>query len=42
MTRALIYAGQQFDWNVGSGGYRLFIKRAGAWIEDAKVGAWLS
>src|SRR4028118_1896783 len=28
-TQALIYAGQQFDWNVGSGGYRLFSKPAG-------------
>jgi hypothetical protein len=42
VTQALIYAGQQFDWNVGSGGYRLFTRREGAWTEDAKVGAWLS
>ena len=42
VTRALIHAGQQFDWNVGSGGYRLFTRREGAWTEDAKVGAWLS
>ena len=42
VTQALIYAGQQFDWNVGSGGYRLFTKREGAWTEGAKVGAWLS
>ncbi len=42
VTQALIYAGQQFDWNVGSGGYRLFTKRDGSWTEGAKVGAWLS
>ena len=42
VTQALIYAGQQFDWNVGSGGYRLFTRREGAWTEDAKVRAWLS
>jgi hypothetical protein len=42
VTQALIYAGQQFDWNVGSGGYRLFTKRDGSWTEGARVGAWLS
>ena len=42
VTQALIYAGQQFDWNVGSGGYRLFTKRDGTWTEGARVGAWLS
>ena len=42
VKQALIYAGQQFDWNVGSGGYRLFTRREGAWTEDARVGAWLS
>jgi hypothetical protein len=42
VTQALIYAGQQFDWNVGSGGYRLFTRREGSWTEGAKVGAWLS
>ena len=41
-TQALIYAGQQFDWNVGSGGYRLFSKRDGSWAERGKVGAWIS
>src|SRR4028119_333318 len=38
VKQALIYAGQQFDWNVGSGGYRLFTRREGVWTEDAKVG----
>ena len=42
VKQALIYAGQQFDWNVGSGGYRLSSKRDGSWTEGAKLGAWLS
>jgi hypothetical protein len=42
VTQALIYAGQQFDWNVGSGGYWLFTKRDGLWLESSKVGAWIS
>ncbi len=42
VTQALIYAGQQFDWNVGSGGYRLFSKHDGSWTESCKVGAWIS
>ncbi len=42
VTQALIYAGQQFDWDVGSGGYRLFSKTDGSWTEHGKVGTWLS
>ncbi len=42
VTQALIYAGQQFDWNVGSGGYRVFSKAGGSWTEIGKVGAWIS
>lgn len=42
VTQALIYAGQQFDWNVGSGGYRLFSKGDGSWSERGKVGTWIS
>ncbi len=42
VTQALIYAGQQFDWDVGSGGYRLFLKRDGSWTETCKVGACIS
>ncbi len=42
VTQALIYAGQQFDWNVGSGGYRLFRKAGGSWTEHGRVGTWLS
>ena len=42
VTQALIYAGQQFDWNVGSGGYRLFSKTDGSWTERGRAGAWIS
>ena len=42
VTQAVLYAGQQFDWNVGSGGYRLFSKVDGAWTERARVGTWIS
>lgn len=42
VTQALIYAGQQFDWEVGSGGYRLFSKTDGSWTERGKVGRWIS
>lgn len=42
VTQALIYAGQQFDWNVGSGGYRMFSKTEGSWTEIGKVGTWIS
>jgi hypothetical protein len=42
VTQALIYAGQQFDWNVGSGGYRLFSKTDGSWTERGRVGTWIS
>ncbi|MDQ3637478.1 MAG: hypothetical protein M3426_05725 [Actinomycetota bacterium] len=42
VTQALIYAGQQFDWNFGSGGYRLFSKHDGSWTESGKVGVWIS
>jgi hypothetical protein len=42
VTQALIYAGQQFDWNVGSGGYWLFSKNDGRWTESGRVGNWIS
>ncbi|MBA2345921.1 MAG: hypothetical protein H0V83_12660 [Rubrobacter sp.] len=42
VTRALLYAGQQFDWNVGSGGFWLFSKLDGEWTEAGRVGNWLS
>lgn len=41
-TQAVLYAGQQFDWNVGSGGYWLFAKSRGYWTERGRVGTWIS
>lgn len=42
VTRAMLYAGQQFDWNVGSGGFWLFSKSGGEWTEAGRVGDWIS
>jgi len=42
MTQAMLYAGQQFDWNVGSGGFWLFSKTDGAWAESGRLGNWIS
>jgi hypothetical protein len=42
VTQAMLYAGQQFDWNVGSGGFWLFSKLDGEWIEAGRVGNWIS
>jgi hypothetical protein len=42
VTQAILYAGQQFDWNVGSGGFWLFSKPDGEWTEAGRVGNWLS
>ncbi len=42
VTQAVLYAGQQFDWNVGSGGFWLFSKLDGEWTEARRVGSWLS
>ena len=33
LTQAMLYAGQQFDWYVGSGGFWLFSKLDGEWTE---------
>jgi len=41
-TQAILYAGQQFDWNVGSGGFWLFSSLDGAWTEAGRVGSWIS
>jgi len=41
VTQAMIYAGQQFDWQIGSGGYWLFTKSSGAWVESGKLGTWI-
>lgn len=40
--QALLYAGQQFDWEVGSGGYWLFSKSGGVWVESGRVGTSIS
>ncbi len=42
VTQAMLYSGQQFDWNVGSGGFWLFSKLDGEWTEAGRVGSWLS
>ena len=42
VTRAMLYAGQQFDWNVGSGGFWLFSRLDGGWTEAGRAGSWLS
>ena len=42
VTQAILYAGQQFDWNVGSGGFWLFSKTDGAWAESGRLGNWIS
>ena len=42
VTQAMLYAGQQFDWNVGSGGFWLFSKTDGAWVESGRLGNWIS
>lgn len=42
VTQALIYAGQQFDWNVGSGGFWLFSRLDGEWKRAGRAGSWLS
>jgi hypothetical protein len=41
-TQAILYAGQQFDWNVGSGGFWLFSQIDGEWTEVGRVGNWIS
>jgi hypothetical protein len=42
LTQAILYAGQHFDWNVGSGGFWLLSKLDGEWTEAGRVGSWLS
>ena len=42
VTEAILYAGQQFDWNVGSGDIWLFSKLDGEWTEAGRAGSWLS
>lgn len=38
VTQAMLYAGQQFDWNIGSGGFWLFSKLDGEWTKAGRVG----
>ena len=42
VTQAMLYVGQQFDWNVGSGGFWLFSKPDGAWVGSGRWGNWIS
>jgi hypothetical protein len=42
VTQAMLYAGQQFDRNVGSGGFWLFSKTGGVWVEAGRLGNWIS
>ena len=42
VTQAMLYAGQQFDWNVGSGVFWLYTNLDGERIEAARVGSWIS
>ena len=42
VTQAMLYAGQQFDWNLGSGGFWLFSKSDGEWTKAGRVGSWIS
>jgi hypothetical protein len=42
VTRAMLYAGQQVDWNVGSGGFWLFSRLDGEWKRAGRAGSWLS
>lgn len=42
VTQAMLYAGQQFDWHIGSGGYWLFSKSDGVWTEVGRLGTWIS
>jgi hypothetical protein len=42
VTQAMLYAGQQFDWNIGSGGFWLFSKLDEEWTEAGSVGNWIS
>lgn len=42
VAQAVLYAGQQFDWSIGSGGYWLFTKFGGVWQEAGRCGAWIS
>lgn len=42
LSQALLYAGQQFDWSVGSSGFWLFSKSGEAWVETGRAGTDVS
>ncbi len=42
VTQAVLYAGQQFDWGIGSGGYWLLTKSDGEWQKAGRAGTWIS
>jgi hypothetical protein len=42
VAEALVYAGQQFDWEAGSSGFWLFAKVGGEWIEAGRAGSEIS
>jgi len=42
VVQAMLYVGQQFDWNIGSGGFWLFSTLDGEWTETARFGNWIS
>jgi hypothetical protein len=42
VTQAMLYAGQQFDWHIGSGGFWLFSRSDGIWTESGRLGTWIS
>ena len=42
VTQAMLYAGQQFDWHIGSGCYWLFSRSDGVWTESGRLGTWIS
>ncbi len=42
VTQALVYAGQQQDWLMGYGAYRLYWRWSDRWVESSRLLAWIS
>lgn len=42
VSQALVYAGQQFDWDTGSSRFWLFEKFGGEWVEAGRAGSEVS